>query len=513
MPPQSNHGPVLLRALVTAVILSTMALLNFYAANMNALTSPSRVLQYAAGIVAAAAIIALALALLLRKTPPWRIVLATGLMIFVFFAYNVELVEYEMRGRFGERAPVAWTMVAVGTGILALILIRRPAIVTVALLLSLAFAAPSVARIAIGLASEHRAPRSIPNSGEPAMKVAISPNIYWIVLDGYPRQDVLKEDFSFDNSGFIQSIGSRGLTVFGKSRSNFPSTVNSISSTANADYTVEGNGEKLGTIPVEQMYAMVRGKNRTVSRLASAGYSYVHFENGYDNLTKCASDAPTCVRGNFGLDEEDVAILRNTPIIDFILGRQQSRPFAWGGVDDLTFLLSSVQATPSPFLLYAHILVPHPPLRYTADCGFRSADPDPQRWIPENRPAFVDQVRCTNVQTLTLLDKIIKSDPDALIILQSDHGTAFRGQTKRSPADWSDADLHERFGVLNAIRLPKQCRAPPADDITLIDTFPLVFACLTGGPFEPRHPRFFVTPYDDMPDFGQAVEFPAERVR
>jgi hypothetical protein len=40
-----------------------------------------------------------------------------------------------------------------------------------------------------------------------------------------------------------------------------------------------------------------------------------------------------------------------------------------------------------------------------------------------------------------------------------------------------------------------------------------VFACLTGGAFEPRHPRFFVTPYDDMPDFGQAVEFPDDRVR
>ena len=513
MPPQSKDGFVLLRAIVTAVLLSTMAILNFYAANMSALTGPSRVLKYAAGIVVAAAVLSGCLALLLRRVPPWRIVLAVGLMIFVFFAYHVELVQYEMKGRFGERAPVAWTMMAIAIGVLALFLIRRPALVTLALVLSLAFAAPPAARIAMNFASQQRAPRQAPDASEPAMKLAISPNIYWIVLDGYPRQDVLKEDFSFDNDGFLQSLGSRDFTVFRHARSNFPATVNSISSTASADYTIEGEGKDLKPLPVEQLYPMVRGKNRTVTRLSRAGYSYVHFENGYDNLTKCASDAPRCVHGNVGLDEMDVAILSNTPIIDFIVNRQQSRPFAWGGVDDLTHLLNVVQSTPSPFFVYAHILVPHLPFRFTADCGFRPAEPDLQRWIPASRPAFIDQLRCTNTQTLTLLDKIVTSDPGALIILQSDHGTAFRGQTKRPPSDWSDADLHERFGVLDAMRLPQQCRAAAAKDVTLIDTFPLVFACLTGGVFEPRHPRFFVTPYDDMPEFGEAVEFPAERVR
>ncbi|MGX1167782.1 hypothetical protein AB7M16_004048 [Bradyrhizobium sp. USDA 372] len=512
MPLRSDDRFVLLRAVATAVLLSTMALLNFYAANMSALAGPSRVLQYAAGIMAIAAVLSVCLALLLRKVPPWRIVLAVGLTVFVFFAYRVELVEYEMKGRFGDWAAIAWTVMAIATGIGALIVIRRPALVTIALVASLAFAALPVTRIATALVKEQRAPRPVPGAGEPAMKLTMSPNIYWIVLDAYPRQDVLKEDFSFDNSGFLASLRAKDFTVFRNARSNFPATANSISSTANADYTVEGEGKDLKAFPLERLYPLVRGKNRTVARLTSAGYSYVHFENGYDNLTKCAFDGPRCLRGNVGLDEMDVAILSNTPIIDLIIGRRQS-PFAWGGVDDLTRLLNEVQATPSPFFLYAHILVPHIPFRFTADCGFRSAAPDLQRWDPASRPAFLDQLRCTNSQTLTLVDKIVTSDPNALIILQSDHGTDFRGQTKRSPSTWSDADLHERFGVLNAIRLPKQCRAAAPDDITLIDTFPLVFACLTGGAFEPRQPRFFVTPYDDMPDFGDAVEFPAERVR
>jgi sulfatase-like protein len=502
----------LLRALVTSVILSTVPLLDFYAANMAELTSPSRVLHYAAGTLAAAAILATSLALLCR-IPVWRILLATGLMVFVFFAYDVGLIHRELKAHLGDWAPAAWIAITIGIGALALAFIRRPAAITIALVVSIAFSAPSLARIATMMTRAHRAQALAAKGGAAAARFAISPNIYWVVLDGYPRQDVLKEDFAFDNSGFIQALAALDFVVLGKSRSNFPATVNSISSTVNSDYTVEGDGDALKPFPMETMQALVRGKNRTVSYLSSAGYTYVHFENGYDYLTECAPDVPKCVRGNLGLDELDIAVLSNTPIIDLVLNYRQSAPFAWGGADDLTSKLDAIRATPSPFFLYAHVLAPHPPIRFTADCGFRAADPDLQRWSATARPAFIDQLRCTNSQTLTLLQKIVQPDADALIILQSDHGTAFRGQFKKSPTEWSGADLHERFGVLNAMRLPKRCRAAAADDITLVDTFPLVFSCLTGSRFERHLPRFFVTPYDDTADFGRAVEYPPERVR
>jgi Sulfatase len=513
MPIRTDATSNLLRALVTSTILSSVPLLDFYAANMAELTNPSRVLHYAAGTLAAAAILATTLVLLLRRIAAWRILLATGLMVFVFFAYDVGVIHHELKAHLGDWAPAVWIVVAIGIGVLALTFIRRPAAITIALVLSIAFSVPSLARVATIMMREYRAPALAAKGGEPATRFAISPNIYWVVLDGYPRQDVLKEEFAFDNSDFIRSLAALDFVVLGKSRSNFPATVNSISSTFNSDYTVEGDGDALKAFPMEKMYPMVKGKNRTVSRLASAGYTYVHFENGYDYLTECAPDVPKCVRGNLGLDELDIAILSNTPIIDLILSRRRPTPFAWGGVDDLTSMLGAIRSTPSPFFLYAHVLAPHPPIRFTADCGFRAAEPDLQRWIAANRPAFIDQLRCTNSQTLTLLQKIARSDASALIILQSDHGTAFRGQLQKPPADWSDTDLHERFGALNAMRLPKQCRAMAADDLTLVDTFPLVFSCLTGSTFPRHHARFFVTPYDDSADFGRAVEYPPEQVR
>jgi hypothetical protein len=471
------------------------------------------VLHYAAGTLVAAAILAAGLKALLRKIPLWRILPATGLMIFVFFAYDVGLIHRELKAHLGEIAPLVWVSVTLGVGMLALSTIRRPAAVTVALVVSAAFASPSVARIATFATSSHRARDAAAQPNEPATRFALSPNIYWIVLDGYPRQDVLRKEFAFDNSRFVRSLAALDFAVLGKSRSNFPATVNSVSSTVSRDYTIDGEGDALKPLPKEDMRARVRGRNVTVSRLKSAGYTYVHFENGYDYLTECAPDEPHCVRGNLGLDELDIAILSNTPIIDLMLNWQHSTPFAWGGVDDLTSKLSVIRAMPPPFFLYAHILAPHPPIRFRPDCSFRAAEPDLQRWDAAARPAFIEQLRCVNAQTLTLLEKITRSDPGALIILQSDHGTAFRGQFKKVPTDWSDADLQERFGVLNALRLPGSCRAAATDDLTLVDTFPLVLACLEGSEFKLHHPRFFVTPYDDTADFGRAIEYSSERVR
>ena len=132
----------------------------------------------------AAAILAAGLKALPRKIPLWRILPATGLMIFVFFAYDVGLIQRELKAHLGEIAPLVWVTVTLGVGVLALGIIRRPAAVTVALVVSAAFASPSVARIAAFATSSHRARDDAAQPNETATRSALSPNIYWIVLDG-----------------------------------------------------------------------------------------------------------------------------------------------------------------------------------------------------------------------------------------------------------------------------------------------------------------------------------------
>ncbi|WP_249158588.1 sulfatase [Bradyrhizobium jicamae] len=501
---------------MATIVLSTMVLFDFYAANMHELADATLVFRYAWFILAGVAVSAICLKLALPRFPLWRCLLAVGVTAFVLCTYGAIV------GRRHQDVaiwlPSIWPVIAIAAGALALIFLRQSVAASIALILALAFASPSLVRIAAFLASRHESQAAAGNL-ERSIRARVAPNIYWIVLDGYPRQDVLRETFGFDNSGFVRQLSALDFVVLGNSRANFPATVNSISSTLNMDYTVQRDSEGLRPLDLLDMQLIVKGQSRTVSKLKAMGYTYVHFENGYDYLTACHPREPRCIRGNWGLDELDSAILSNTPLIDLLVSWDALKPgarsaaFAWGGVADVTAKLSDIRDTAAPYFLYAHVLAPHPPIRFHADCSFRPAEPDLQGWSPTARPAFIDQLVCTNTQTLALLRAITTSDPPALIILQSDHGTAFNGQFDKPPTTWTDDDLHERFGNLNALRLPASCRADAADDLTLVDTFPLVLSCLTGEPFRPHTPRFFVTPYDDRQEFGQAFEYPAERVR
>jgi len=62
------------------------------------------------------------------------------------------------------------------------------------------------------------------------------PDIYYIILDMYARQDTLKELFDYDNSEFTNYLTGKGFYVATKSCSNHRTTYISLASSLNMDY-------------------------------------------------------------------------------------------------------------------------------------------------------------------------------------------------------------------------------------------------------------------------------------
>jgi len=61
-------------------------------------------------------------------------------------------------------------------------------------------------------------------------------DIYYIILDGYPRKDVLEKNYHFDNSDFIARLEQLGFYVADLSRSNYAMTFMSLASSLNMIY-------------------------------------------------------------------------------------------------------------------------------------------------------------------------------------------------------------------------------------------------------------------------------------
>src|ERR1700759_1748454 len=103
--------------------------------------------------------------------------------------------------------------------------------------------------------------------------------------------------------------------------------------------------------PVAELYRAVRGQNVVVNTMRSMGYRYVHFENGYDNLTRCPIEGAICIKGNvrgdsgaIQFDEFNLAVLSKTPLVDLIAAFTDSdrSPFMRGAVHELTDKLPGV---------------------------------------------------------------------------------------------------------------------------------------------------------------------------
>jgi hypothetical protein len=511
----------LLLSLAVLALFAGVPFVNFYRLNLDSLAEPSRLIESYLMVLAAAVVLSLSAKSVFRNASMPAIFMVVAITTFMTFYYP------EIKRAVGGDRPVlaiaCWALVTV---LLAFVIGKfagRKAFLPTMAVVGLIYMVPA----ASGLI---KAQLSYPRVGTPAplpLAVRNRSDVYWIVLDGYPRADVLKQFFDFDDAPFLDGLRDLNFTVYQHAVASFPETGFSISSTLSLSPLINETGSPDKIPPLRELVQRVRGRNVVVSTLRAMGYDYIHFQNGYDDLTQCPMEGAVCIRGNAGhwlqFDEFDLALLSKTPLIDAItLGhglKIDETAFARGAVSDVTEKLANIQAQARPFFLYAHVLAPHPPIRFRSDCSLRPADPDLQRWDATDKPAFLEQLACVNREALDLIGKIVAGDPQAIVVVQSDHGTAFRGQFQllrdepgghgetfrgepAKPYDrWDDLDVKERFGALNAIRMPAACAEDAEGTVDLINTFARVLSCISGQRLPDKTARLFVVSHaGDMTD-------------
>jgi hypothetical protein len=336
---------------------------------------------------------------------------------------------------------------------------------------------------------------------EPALPMAAAgtnidrPNVYWLILDGYPRADVLESYFSYSNQPFLTALVERGFVIAESAYANYASTKLSISTTGTMEYYLPVNDPmhpKLWT-------ARLQGFNPVVDRFMARGYRYIHVEPGGNNgKTRCGGREAQCITstpsGALGLNEAEVGLLKLTAVFPIV--RRLFRgllTFDFTTLSDVTVRLN-VNAE-QPLFAFIHILSPHPPPRNHSDCSpVRDVAFDLTGAEPDSTPErFLTDLKCLNPEVLKFVDYLLANDPgDPVILVQSDHG--YRGDENDLPAPTSPAIDRRliRFATLQAMRLPKRCDKMMRPDITLVNTFRVVFSCLGDSDVKPISDNLFV---------------------
>lgn len=416
--------------------------------------------------------------------------LAVALYLFFHFHEFAPLVGGTERGSTYALWLVLFAIVVAGVALLA-----RRAVVPryLALVAGLLVAANVVVAVAGGTGSA-----AVPDStaavpfDATTTRTGATPDVYYFVVDAYGRADVLEEVVDVDNRAFLDQLRSRGLGVSERAVSNYPLTFLSVASTLDMDYLLTDGEPWSDRAP---FYERLGGSNATVAGFRQLGYRYVHAPGGIWGGSACGDDVDVCVEPDRFLDETEWAFLRRTPIADAVAARFEERVVKQhvepGAVVDAVLRLRGDQ----PTFTFAHVMSPHPPYVRTADCGTTTqVEQDLEAWGDEARPLYSGALRCLNRQLLDAVDRILADDPDAVIVVQGDHGSSFLSPWNRRPQRWPEDAVTERFAILSAVRPPAGC-APAPDDLTPVNTFRLIFSCLTGDPIPLLPNRAYAATY------------------
>jgi hypothetical protein len=303
---------------------------------------------------------------------------------------------------------------------------------------------------------------SVNNAEAPTMR----PDVYYILLDSYARQDFLKENFDYDNSAFIDGLRNRGFYVADKANSNYAHTHFSVPSTFNMKYlnylTEELGEESTDRLPLKYLTQ----NNSVVPIFRSFGYKYINIgskwgwslKSPYSDIDISASDSADSKILNIDLDEFALVYLQTTVLKPWISTNIRGDFLAQIlGAFDRT---KQVPIIEDPTFTFTHVLSPHPPYLFDRN-GVIPGQTELELLNDgySDREAFADQTDYVNHLTLELIDTILKdSQTPPIIILASDHGPASDlGRSdfmETDPSKFNSEGIRERFGILNSYYFP-----------------------------------------------------------
>jgi hypothetical protein len=368
--------------------------------------------------------------------------------------------------------------------------VRFFAIVLAVILTALPLAEYVVWRLTTESEADTRASASV----EPA-DVVRTPNVYYFVLDEYGRLDQLRDILDYDNTWFYDDLRERDFVVNEAAHSPYQQTVMSMASVLDMDYVATTPDEAPnGNMPFADR---LRGENATVDYFKALGYEYIYSSPGVFTWSRCVQGiADLCIEAqNTGvnLSEMELSLLDLTPIGSLDIARE--------AVTDPAYVMEQLDEhrdeVTEPFFLYGHTLNPHGPFRYTEDCELR--DKFAYSELPLNKSEldqanYVQDLACLNQKILTAVDQIRADDPEAIIIVASDHGSKFIPDGYKRLEEWRPEAVREEFGALWAVHLPEECRDGVDEVDNTINTFRIVTACLEGRPPDLADDRAFIWP-------------------
>jgi hypothetical protein len=365
------------------------------------------------------------------------------------------------------------------------------------------------------------------------------PDIYYIILDGYARADVLAELYAFNNQPLVNHLTELGFYVANESHTNYNQTFLSIPASLNMAY-INDLMDVEPTTPYNHMGHVRLVYNNAVDKILSKwGYELVSFKSGHGLTAITTADyylSPEDTEESlvvstinflgtlFPLNSFEALLLETTALRPLLPKMYQAIPepikFQYHRQRVLyTFShLADFAQKEGHFFIFAHIISPHPPFVFDADGKpilhtepYGIADGTHYVGHKGSRDEYIagyrGQVAFVNTLLVKAVEEILsQSETPPIIILQADHGPG-------AYFDWHSLEKtnqKERMSIFNAYYFPGGDDGWLYASITPVNSFRVVLNRYFDGDYELLEDLSYFsdwsTPYDFIDITEELVE-------
>jgi hypothetical protein len=348
------------------------------------------------------------------------------------------------------------------------------------------------------------------NSGSGVTASGEAPNpvarrdVYWIVLEEYASNSVLKDDFNYDNSPFLDALRARGFYIAEDSTANYLKTAPSIESTRNLEY-LDGPALREQAKAADDwgpIYRGLRSPFEVQEFLDGLGYRFIYAGTFWSPMGKHPSAEINYVYDK--LTSEFLGVLQRATILRVFEDLGPEAPYDWrrNRYNQTLYELRSLQRASTlagPKFIHTQLALDHEPYVFHPDGSFITADEARDLTHEEQ---YIEQLKYTNTQMLAWMDQLldVPAADRPIIIMLADEGPWPSGYRHDERGfDWTTASteaLKQKFGILNAVYLPDK---DPEDagfysTITPVNEFRVLFNAEFGLDLPLLPDRNFIWP-------------------
>lgn len=331
--------------------------------------------------------------------------------------------------------------------------------------------------------------------GPSATEFLRTPDVVILILDAYGSDRVLREFYDIDTDDSLLVFEESGIRVAREAYANYPLTHYSLGSFLEMGYLVR-EGMRLGRPEWKELLRIINGDSALVKQFKSQGYEFTLVESGWSGI-HCGSYVDHCIRGEWFDEATELAVERS--LFGFISGSVLTNATAAGTLSSIRFLREDIRGLVEngrQDLVFAHLMIPHPPLLVDRACEYRW-DPDLDgttiAWsglsharLDKRKRAYLAQVDCAQS---VIQDVATQLRDDAILVAIGDHGPDSRAQLGKEPSAWDARDIRERFGVLV---LSNAAGCGMAEVKSLVNVGRSLISCLTDEYVELLEDRIFL---------------------